>query len=133
MKKNRKITIIILFCIIFLISSVVSQVLAAESDLTAELFNSQNLKDISKEVSSSNSQGIVGAINTVIGLMQVIGTGVSLIMVSLLGIKYLLASVEEKAEIKKTAIPIVIGAVLLFGAVNIIAIIEKFSQKVINE
>ena len=33
-----------------------------------------------------------------------------------LGIKYMMGSAEEKAEYKKTFIPYIIGAVLLFAA-----------------
>ena len=73
-----------------------------------------------------------GVINNVIGLLQVVGTGLSIIVITILGIKYILASPGEKADIKKSAIPIVIGCVLLFGAVNLMAAVEEFSTNVLN-
>lgn len=73
-----------------------------------------------------------GVINNVIGLLQVVGTGLSIIVITILGIKYILASPGEKADIKKSAIPIVIGCVLLFGAVNLIAAVEEFSSSVLE-
>lgn len=74
--------------------------------------------------------GIGKVINIIIGLLQVAGSGISIIVVTMLGIKYILASVEEKAEIKKKAVPIVIGCVLLFGAVNLMAAVEEFAQTI---
>ena len=52
----------------------------------------------------------------------------SVIMVTILGIKYMLASPGEKADVKKQIAPLLIGAVLLFSAVNIIQIIAKFAD-----
>ena len=78
--------------------------------------------------SGIESGGVGKILNTGIGLIQVAGTGISLIVVALLGIKYMIATVDEKASIKKQAIPILIGCVLLFGAVNIAKIIEDLAK-----
>ena len=128
MRRNRKIviSIIVVFLVIFLTNCINSKVMAES------IFDDPNLKTVNQGVSGDSETGIAGAINTIIGLLQIAGTGISLIMISLLGIKYILASVEEKAEIKKTAMPIVIGAVLLFGAVNLISIIENIANSTLN-
>ena len=76
---------------------------------------------------SGGGGGINGALNTVISLIQLTGTGISVIVVTMLGIKYLLASPSEKADVKKQIMPILIGCVLLFGAVNLVAAIADFS------
>lgn len=80
----------------------------------------------STPASSDNAFGKI--LNTMIGLLQVAGTGISIITVSVLGIKYLLASPSEKADTKKAILPIVIGCVLLFGAVNIISAVYDYAQ-----
>ena len=59
--------------------------------------------------------------NAVVGLIQIAGTGISVLIVTILGIKYMFASSSDKADIKKMAMPIIIGCVLLFGAVNLVA------------
>ena len=41
----------------------------------------------------------------------------------LLGVKYMLGSVEEKAEYKKSLFPYMIGAVFVFGASTIAGIV----------
>ena len=54
--------------------------------------------------------------NEILGIVQVIGILSSVIALSLIGIKYMLASVEEKAEYKKTFMPYIVGAALIFAA-----------------
>ena len=54
--------------------------------------------------------------NKVIGIIQVVGIIISVATLMILGIKYMMGSAEEKAEYKKTFIPYLVGAVLLFAA-----------------
>jgi len=82
----------------------------------------EGMKNVNNVTGVENSR-VAQILNSVIKLIQVAGTGVSVIILTLLGIKYMLASSSEKAEIKKMAMPIVIGCVLLFAAVNLVAII----------
>ncbi len=71
-------------------------------------------------------------INKIIGIIQIVGTGISIIVVSILGIKYMMASPGEKADVKKNILPIIYGCVLVFGGVNVVAIIANFSSKVLK-
>lgn len=61
--------------------------------------------------------------NAILGAIQVVGTFVSVAALMILGIKYMLGSMEERASYKKSMLPYLIGAILLFGAVNITAAI----------
>lgn len=54
--------------------------------------------------------------NKVIGVIQVVGIIISVVCLMVLGIKYMMGSAEEKAEYKKTFIPYIVGAVVLFAA-----------------
>ena len=76
---------------------------------------------------TETSTGVGNTINNIIGLIQLAGTGISVIVVTMLGIKYLLASPSEKADVKKQIAPIVTGCILLFGAVNLVAIVADFA------
>ena len=62
---------------------------------------------------------------SVAGVIQVVGTAVSVGAMLIIGIRYVMASADEKAEYRDRMIPYFIGAVLLFGAVNIIKIIDS--------
>ena len=53
--------------------------------------------------------------NAVIQVLSVVGSILSVIVIVVLGIKYMLGSVEEKAEYKRTLIPFLIGAIFIFA------------------
>lgn len=65
--------------------------------------------------------------NGIITVLTVIGTIVSVIVLIILGLKYMLGSVEERAEYKKTLLPYVIGASLTFAASAIAGVIYSFA------
>ena len=77
------------------------------------------------ENSNINTKNVI---NSIIGILQFVGSGISIIVITIMGLKYLLAAPSEKAEVKKMAIPIVIGCVLLFGAINLVGAIEEFTS-----
>lgn len=66
--------------------------------------------------------------STVLGYIQVIGTFIAVGVLMFLGIRYMTASANEKADIKKSIIPYIIGAVVLLAAVNIVALLPKISD-----
>ena len=61
----------------------------------------------------------------VAGVVQVVGTIVSVGVLIIIGIRYVMSSADEKAELRERLIPYFIGAVLLFGASNIVNIAYK--------
>ena len=58
--------------------------------------------------------------NMLLGFFQVVGYIAAVIVLVWLGVKYIMASPEGKAEIKKQAFAYVLGAVLLFAAGSIV-------------
>ena len=65
--------------------------------------------------------------NRIIGAIQVIGSLVSVIAIIVIGIRYMLGSVEEKAQYKETLGPYLLGAVLVFGITNVLAIVYNIA------
>lgn len=65
----------------------------------------------------------------IIGMVQAIGSIIAVLMLVVLGIKYMMGSAEEKAEYKKTMIPYLIGAVLIFAASQIAGMVYNFASK----
>lgn len=66
--------------------------------------------------------------NKVIGAFQAIGSIVSVVALIAIGIKYMMGSIEEKAEYKQTMMNYVIGAILVFAISNISAMIYNFAK-----
>lgn len=58
-------------------------------------------------------------IGVILGVIQVVGVVVSVIVLMVIGIKYMLGSAEEKAINKKALIPYLVGAVMVFSVTTI--------------
>lgn len=82
---------------------------------------------IPKPSTTTELNGIGG---TIIGLVQAVGTIVAVVMIIVVGIKYLTSSPEGKAQYKGTMVAYVVGAILIFAAVNIVSIIAKWSSNI---
>ena len=75
--------------------------------------------------SDSDAAGVIQDISgTILGIVQVVGVAVAVIMLVVLAIKYISAAPSEKADIKKSAFIYIIGALLLFGGVALLNIIR---------
>ena len=64
------------------------------------------------------------------GFVEIISTNgviISVIVLIILGIKYMIGSVDERAEYKKTLLPYVIGAGLVFAASSIAQIVYNIA------
>lgn len=69
-------------------------------------------------------------LGTAIGIAQIAGVGISITILTVISIKYMLASPGDRADIKKNAVPFVIGAVVLFGASGILGILADFASTI---
>ena len=65
--------------------------------------------------------------NDIVRVISTIGVIVSVIMLIVLGIKYMTGSVEERAEYKKTLLPYTVGAALVFAASTIAQIVYNIA------
>ena len=83
-------------------------------------------------ISSTDSDKIVNRVHPILGTITVIGIVISAITLTVLGIKYMIGSVEEKAEYKKSMIPYIIGVVLLLAASTAVGLIAKLTQEAIK-
>ena len=111
MKKYYKITTILI-----MILTLLSSFYAVNADtLTPSGFTGDSTSDGAKEVATFGGQ--------IIGIVRFFGTWASVAVLIILGIKYMMGSIEEKAEYKKSMLPYVIGAVLVFAATNIVSVI----------
>lgn len=99
MGKYKKTIVIILILVITLISTTVFA-----SDLTNGVtISTGKVKEAEK----------IG--NIIFGIARAVGIICSVAALMLIGIKYMLGSVEEKAEYKKTMGVYITGAILVFG------------------
>lgn len=83
---------------------------------------------------SGQTSPIEGDINAasgdIIWIVQAVGYAAATIILVVLAIKYLAASPSDKAEIKKSAMIWVVGAIILFAASFILTMIQTFSGQI---
>ena len=66
----------------------------------------------------------------IIGTITTVGIIFSVLAMMLLGMKYMMASVEEKANFKKTLIPIIVGLLFIVLTSTIIKIVYSLTKSV---
>lgn len=66
--------------------------------------------------------------NNTLGIIRIIGVILSVLILIVIGIKYMLGSTEEKAEYKKSLMPYVIGAAIIFTGSLVPEIIYKIAK-----
>ena len=117
MKKVSKILfVVVLF--VMLSSMILAPVLAIGPDPNNYTGNSE----------STNVTKIESLGQSAIKIVATAGSVISVIVLVVLGIKYMMGSAEEKAEYKKTLLPYIIGAVFIFAASTIASVIFNFAN-----
>lgn len=119
MKKKK---IFCLFISIFLFMIMFSNVVYGKFDFASQVEESNSWKG-SKAVVRPTQNVMQGIIEVV----RIVGTFISLIMLTYLGIKYMSQAPEDKAEFKKSSMGFIVGAFVLFGASQLVVYIEDFA------
>ena len=76
---------------------------------------------------NGKAENIVGAI---ISVTRIVATGIAIIMLAAVAMKYMMAAPGDRADIKKHAVVYIVGAVVLFGASGILTIIQEFANNI---
>lgn len=67
---------------------------------------------------------------TIVSALTTVGLVVAVVGIMIIGIKYMLGSVEQKAEYKKTMIPYIVGCIFIFAISTIISIIYNVATQI---
>ena len=116
MEKIKKILLILLTFLIFMFIFNIGYIYAfSVTDLTGTPPKNSNITNVG---------------NGIVTILTTIGSVLSVIVLVMLGIKYMMGSVEEKAEYKKTMMPYIIGATLVFAASIIAGVIYNIATHI---
>lgn len=75
-----------------------------------------------KDTTGNNTKFIeIG--NTIISIMQVLGTVIAVVAIMVIGIRYMFGSLQDRANFKETMIPYLIGAIMVFAIPTILKVI----------
>ena len=120
-KKLLIILMITLLCCTFVATYVSAEGETATWDSVSQ-FNDRNDTNL-----DNSTRNIVGAI---VSVVRIVGTGIALIMIAFVAMKYMSAAPGDRAEIKKHAVIYVVGAIVLFGGAQLIGIIQNFAKNI---
>lgn len=108
----------ILSCLIILI-------ICISITLPALAFDTANYKP-----SLSGNTGEISKLgNTIVKVIKIIGSALSVIILAIIGIKYIYGSLEQKAQYKETIMPYIVGAIMLFGSSQLVGYIYSVALK----
>ena len=132
---KSKIFIIVILHIIIMIGISFNAMVMAKEEFEIETISNVKIADVidptkdigayDKVITDQSSNKVMDMGNKIIGAIQLIGSIVSVLTLVVLGIKYMTGSVEERAEYKKTMMPYVVGAVMVFAITNLLKILEN--------
>lgn len=115
--KKFMIVLILLICIITIISSV--NAFAG----SIETFNED--KEIGEVQNAIDKMG-----STAITIIRIASVAIAIVMLLVIGMRYMVSAPGDRADIKKHLIAYVVGAFILFGVNGILTIILKFSEQI---
>lgn len=118
--KSKILKVVMLF---FIIGCIPINGYSTETDSESEILGDLNKYAQTQEVSTKFSDMVGG----ILGVVQTIGSVLAVICLIVLGVKYMLGSVEEKAEYKKTLMPYMLGAIMVFGISNLLKIVYEIA------
>lgn len=117
MKKSKKIFLRVLPVLIVLMVVFTTNVFAAGfGNFTSNM-----------DVKADTSGNTVKSIGAVWGIILTVLQVAAIAAVVFAGVRYMFASADSKADIKKQMIWLVIGAILVFGASTVIQLITNFA------
>lgn len=109
--------IIIAIVLLFIVISIIMQSSIYAIDFDPDTYNPGS----TTTASGADKLKTIG--NNIIGSLKALGSIVSVVALIIMGIKYVMGSVEEKAEYKKTMRPYIIGAIMVFAITNLLGIL----------
>lgn len=96
-----------------------------------ETTNSVTVEGENVEIYGINEDALETTSDSIFNALFGIAVVLAVIIGGVLGIKFMLASAEEKADIKSAMIPYIIGCVVVFGAFTIWKIAVNILQKIV--
>lgn len=110
MKKSLKIFAVVLMAMLVVFS--VSTFSYADTP-------GQVISGINANMNGIKTDGMKSIAGRVLGLLQIVSAILAVILIAYLGFKMVLGSANEKADVQKQFIPLIIGVTIVFAATSI--------------
>ena len=113
MKKSIKIVSILM----------IAMMLIMVSTLVFAVNPGDAIGQVEGQITYGGNSDFSAKVGKIIGFLQWAGAIAGVLIITIFGIKYMMGSLEEKAEYKKSMIPFIVGAVVLIAAPQIAKLI----------
>lgn len=130
MKKKTLRKVVVIFMVLMQLVIISNSVLGATTTQASQGTTQANTiatLDGNIDTSSKAARTIIGVSKTLLELLQLIGIAVGLIMLVIIGIRFILKSDKEKPDFKNVAMNYIFGAICIFGATTILTFIQKIA------
>lgn len=115
--------IFISLIMIMLVISFISTISFAEDGVTvATQFGG-------KTPDGDTQNAAVNILGSILAVVRTVGVIIAVAILMIIGIKYIIASAGDRADIKKYAVKYIIGALILFAASGLITIAQNIINK----
>lgn len=129
MRKNIKKFVISLFAFLLFIT-----VLFNSYNVNATGFSKAPLSGFDKTRDELKLGEVTGTMDkltaTIMTIARTVSVAIAIVMLLVIGMKYMISSPGDRADIKKHAIAYVVGAFILFGVSGILTILLTFAEKI---
>lgn len=130
----KKITLVIVLSLSLIgIFNFINTSYAADTDKSglSDVINGGNdfLNSNKEKLNEKQVENIKKTSDLIYNILLVIGISVAVIVSGILGIKFMIGSVEEKAQIKDQLVPFVIGCIVVFGAFGIWKVVVSLARQ----
>lgn len=123
MNKKYMIKLLSVFLIVLIFFSTVAVFAEDNPNFKIDAFDGHTAPDKVNNITNKT-------LGTAIGMARTVGVGVAIVILMVIAVKYMLASPGDRADLKKNAVPFVIGAVVLFGTSGILTIIMNLADTI---
>ena len=113
MKKSLKIFAVVVLAMLVVFS--VSTFSYAAGGITPDSV----IGDMQADTSNIKGDGMKKIAARVLGLLQIVSAILAVVLIAYLGFKMVLGSANEKADVQKQFIPLIIGVTIVFAATSI--------------
>ena len=110
MKKSIKIISVLMMAVMLIMIA---------TPVFATTIDAANVIDGIQPQNPSETGSLLTIFGKVLGIIRWVAIAGGTLIIAVLGIKYMMGSLEEKADYKKSMVPLIVGTVVVMGATSI--------------
>ena len=114
---NKIVKIISILMLVIMLATVAMPVFATDAGYSTVI---KNIKDKAEDPTTNvDTTGMEEIAGKVLKLVRNVAVILAVILITVLGVKYMMGSVEEKAGYQKSFVPLIVGAVVVVAATQL--------------